>query len=390
MDRDTTLTNSEHISTSDTNIDSTSQSPASTREAINNIPMTTVKYNADIRVLYRIWFKNIILEIITFMIYRPWAKTRIRKYVYRSFSVNGESLEYTGNGGELFKGLIKVSFALIFFFFVLFLLMELVFAMLLDPITYSSFQSNLDIKYIFNILLQYLVIFCLLYFSQFSALGYRLNRISWRGIRGRLTGSALSYMRYRMGRSILNIITLGYLVGRSDLKARRFIVERMSWGNQECKFDYNIKSLDKINFLTGTFPFLAGTTIFVMTSNANLFFLMLFVVTPLARIFYRAELLNAKIDCIRCGNISFRGTHTGGSLFRLYFVNIALLGLSLGLLTPRVINRTMEYFSTHIVIIGDIDKLYASSVASQGNTTGEGIDEAVDIDTGIDFDMGLI
>jgi len=187
----------------------------------------------------------------------------------------------------------------------------------------------------------------------------------------------------------MNIVTLGYFVGRSDLKARRYIVNRTYWGNQKCEFRYNIKALDKINLLTGTLPLIVSIALMVMTSNAKLIFLIIFIMA-ISRTFYRAELLNAKINCVKCGNIRFKGTHTGSSLLKLYFVNIAMLIFSLGLLTPRVINRTMAYFASHILIAGDLEKLYISSMPVHANATGEGVDEASGMLGGIDLDMGLI
>ena len=57
----------------------------------------------------------------------------------------------------------------------------------------------------------------LFYFGSFSALRYRLSRTRWRGIRGSLQGHGFDYVLFRLKRTIINICTLGYAIGRSDL-----------------------------------------------------------------------------------------------------------------------------------------------------------------------------
>ena len=62
--------------------------------------------------------KNALLGLITLTIYRFWAKTNVRKHVWSCIHINGEPLEYTGTGKELFIGALIILF-LIFLPFVL-------------------------------------------------------------------------------------------------------------------------------------------------------------------------------------------------------------------------------------------------------------------------------
>ena len=45
---------------------------------------------------------NTLLTIITLSIYRFWAKTRVRQYLWDQTSLDGDRLEYSGTGKELF------------------------------------------------------------------------------------------------------------------------------------------------------------------------------------------------------------------------------------------------------------------------------------------------
>ena len=345
-------------------------------KSVNKSSAYRLKYNTNIKTIYKIWIKNILLEIFTFMIYRSWAKTRMRKYLYGSFSINGDSLEYIGSGKELFVSFLKVYiFSFIFFY-------SLYYAVYY----FSSYGTNISFRLAVP---YYLFAICLAFFAQFSTVRYRINRISWRGIRGRLKGSGLKYMLYLLKLTIVNILTLSLSKGRNDLKARKYIVDRMYWGNQKCTFKHSMKSLDDINLFTGLLPYIACVILYGITSNILIFSGSLLLMA-ISRLWYRAALLNAKIDCVKCGPISFKGTHTGESLLELYFINIILLIASLGLLTPIVLNRTMKYHSSHIIILGNLDKLYALSAPTEGKATGEGINDITYLDSNLDFDMSLI
>ena len=48
--------------------------------------------------LFGIAFRNLVLTIVTLSIYRFWAKTRIRRYLWSQVTVASDRLEYTGTG----------------------------------------------------------------------------------------------------------------------------------------------------------------------------------------------------------------------------------------------------------------------------------------------------
>src|SRR5687768_1018260 len=56
---------------------------------------------------------NFLLTIITLSIYRFWAKTNVRRHIWSCVHINGEPLEYTGTGKELFLGALVVFLLLI-------------------------------------------------------------------------------------------------------------------------------------------------------------------------------------------------------------------------------------------------------------------------------------
>ena len=65
-----------------------------------------------VRELFPIALINALLNILTLTLYRFWGKTRVRFYLWGSTNLLDDRLEYTGTGGELFKGFLFVLFAI--------------------------------------------------------------------------------------------------------------------------------------------------------------------------------------------------------------------------------------------------------------------------------------
>lgn len=123
---------------------------------------------------------NGILKLLSLGLYSFWGKTEVRKRLWSFTRFNGEPLEYTGTGKELFLG-----FLIVFFAFVLPLMLGAIAVALLFP------QDKLAISiYQFA---AYGLFFLLLGNAMYRAQRYRLSRTQWRGIRGALAGSPARY-----------------------------------------------------------------------------------------------------------------------------------------------------------------------------------------------------
>src|ERR1041385_8862991 len=66
-------------------------------------------FNGRVGELYGIYFRNLLLSILTLGIYRFWAKTRWRRYLWSHLTLLGEPFEYSGTGKELFIGFLKAA-----------------------------------------------------------------------------------------------------------------------------------------------------------------------------------------------------------------------------------------------------------------------------------------
>ncbi len=120
------------------------------------------------------------LKLLSLGLYSFWGKTEVRKRLWSFTRLNGEPLEYTGTGKELFLG-----FLVVFFVFVLPVTLGALAVALLFP------QNKLAIS-VYQIA-AYGLFFVLLGNAMYRAQRYRLSRTRWRGIRGALAGSPARY-----------------------------------------------------------------------------------------------------------------------------------------------------------------------------------------------------
>ncbi len=60
---------------------------------------------------FKIWIVNLLLIMVTFGLYYPWAKVRKAKYLHRNLMLDGAAFDYHASGGTLLKGtLIAAAF----------------------------------------------------------------------------------------------------------------------------------------------------------------------------------------------------------------------------------------------------------------------------------------
>ncbi len=294
---------------------------------------------------------NFLLRILTLGIHHFWGKTEVRKRIWSSTRINGEPLEYTGTGGELFTGF------LIIFAVILLPVMLLSFALvaLLGPESkfITVFQVSL---YAFFIFLTGIAIY--------RAQRYRLNRTRWRGIRAGLVGEPMRYGWTYFWTLLLMPFTLGWISPWRATRLQKIITDDMRYGDQPFHFSgssgplyksYAVFWLLTALVLLGVGAIIGGAVLQMvdftggsMGANlsgeeivyiAALIYGGIFVAGFLYMIlsaWYRAAMMRHFASHTHLGGITLRSTVKARSLLWISFTNYLLLFLTAILATAVV------------------------------------------------------
>ncbi len=177
--------------------------------------------------LYQLSFVNALLKLVTLGLYAPWAKTEVRRRLWPAVVINGQPLEYTGEGWHLFRGLVIVGGILVVFT-TLYYAVGL-YLLLPDP----GAATKRDLKAAQGVLsLGLLPFFTFLWgVAQHRAMRYRLRHTVWRGIRGTMGGSALGYGWATLWTHVPVFLTLGLLQPWRTIRLRNRLFSDMRFGS---------------------------------------------------------------------------------------------------------------------------------------------------------------
>jgi uncharacterized membrane protein YjgN (DUF898 family) len=350
-------------------------------------------YDGRIGPLYRIFVVNLLLTIVTVGIYRFWAITRWRRYFWSHMSFQGERLEYTGRGIELFLGVLMAIGILIGL------------AVVAGVLSYVLGRIHRALA-VLPIFVLYVTIFILAAAARFSAQRYRLSRTSWCGIRGGMRGSALAYGVRSFLYMLLLPFTLFQTLPWMQIRLAERRINASMLGSASFSFRGRARSLylPFIATFLGTAVLFAvlvavvwgivGPWIMPFVGSADdprlamalrravpvivIGVLAFSVGAALIGCWYSALFLRHVVGNTRLDALPLRSTVTGRALLWLFVGNglIALLTLGLGL--PFVFQRSMHFLARNLLISGtlDVDALRQSTLAAP--RTGEGMFQLLD------------
>lgn len=197
---------------------------------------------------------NALYQMLTAMIFRFWARTRERKYLWSHVRLGEDRLEYTGTGLELFLGFLIVLAVV---------LVPLIVGFTLVMVLYGDDPVVFGIVYALYVLL---LVF-LMYVAVYRARRYRLTRTVWRGIRGTLTGSPVKYAFVAIGYTLLVMLTLGLAAPAMRIALARREIENMHLGNRPFTFHGKVGDLFRLWIL----PWLSLPLLFAVLFATGLY-----------------------------------------------------------------------------------------------------------------------
>ncbi|HTJ64214.1 MAG TPA: DUF898 family protein [Alphaproteobacteria bacterium] len=335
---------------------------------------------------------NALLTIVTLGIFRFWAKTRIRRYLWENTTFDGEPLEYRGRGLELFVGAILGTLII----FVPVFLISIV-AALVDPNHPAGPVA----------ILSRLVLFGGLYYlfgvGYYRAERYLISRSSWRGIRGGMTKGGWSYGGWFILMMLFQIVTLGFGRPYAQVRLWNMRMNDVMFGSVKAEANAEWRPL----FVRYALSFIAAIVIYgvvigllvqdfmalglmaqpgakpdphVMLPLLGKIYGMIIVASVavgLIMLSYHAAYYREILGKTRLGGLAFGFTATTGSWFKYYLVNVLIVVLTLGLGLMVMPYRAWKFYMTNLLTDGalDIDHLMQTDLASPSQ--GEGLADAL-------------
>jgi uncharacterized membrane protein YjgN (DUF898 family) len=170
-----------------------------------------VGYRGD---YWRLMIRGGALQAITLGIYRFWLFTDMRRFLWASTEVEGETLEYTGTAVELLLGFLMAIGILI-------------------PVYALLFVASLQFGMISRLsaIVAFVVLVGFGQYAAFRARRYRLTRTVFRGLRLHQSGSAVRYAVRAMLWWIPIVMTLGLASPWATANLERYKMRNTFYGN---------------------------------------------------------------------------------------------------------------------------------------------------------------
>ena len=372
-------------------------------EPDTNWPHQKIQFRVTmkLREMLSIAVRNAVLSVLTLTLYRFWARTRVRRYIWSRISFLDEPLEYTGSSFELLLGFFQILLVLVIPLVGVSIWMQL----FVEP------DSPLSIPYGIAV---YLGLGFLYGVARYRAQRFRLSRTLWRGIRFGLKGSWVSY-----GVRTLLFVYLSFATFLWAYPLQRFVLIRqmlrnMTLGDRQFQFEGDPTVLYP-SFAIGWFASLFGLIVAYVASAAilldlfgeNLLFrqfpildgslsltgedfftiaILTFVVTSVTGLvlaftmsWYRAKELRYFAACLRLDGMRFKLRASGLAFLRLSVGNALIIIFTLGLGLPLAQMRTFKFVFKRLRAEGQIDVESIAQSDAPYPWVGEGLAEFFDI-----------
>lgn len=288
--------------------------------------------------------KNAVLTVLTLGIYRPWAVTNMRRYLWGNTVFMEDRAAYTGTGGELFRGWLK--------------LIGLLIALMIAAKLLTLIVPLAGILVFFV----YMLIIAL---AIYSGLRYRLSRTLWRQIRFGVDKNeklTKEFLRLYLISTLKVFLTLGIYTPwfRNDI--RKFLTDRSRFGNSYFHYDGDGSEYAGVVY--------KGLLLSVCT---------LWIYSP----WWVCDLVR-----YRWTHTSFQGKRfafdlKGGEVFVFFLVAFIGTVITFGLATPWIYAWGLRMLYENTYLEGTPDFNLVQAQASDGSAMAD------DIVIGYDLDFGL-
>lgn len=308
---------------------------------------------------FRIWAVNLCLTLLTLGLFSAWAKVRKKRYFYSHTVLDGTPFQYLGEPLPILKGRIV--------------------AVVLFVVYYAS--SNFVTSLLPVVLAAGLVLapWVIVRSAAFNA-----RYSAWRNMTFEFVGNYRSALAaiYWLGMPPLlvvgtawewwdNMLIAGLAWGVFGLlfpwwmrRLKHFIVSHTAFGGERGELTVTGRQLFNMYTKSGLIAVLGGVVAVAIAvpafatlrSQAYVAFLVAlpaYAGYVLAFAYAQAHGSNLVWNHSTLGPLRFRSTLTGRGMARLYLTNALAILLSVGLLTPWAVIRTVRYRAEHMAVVLD-------------------------------------
>ena len=348
---------------------------------------TTVSNASRTGAMLWIGFYTGLLNIVTLTVFRFWGRTHFRRRLWADTRVDGEPLEYTGRGMELFLGFVIAIFTLML------------------PTVGGVFAAQLLLgveALPFVIAPIYLLLFVLIGVAVFLARRYHLSRTKLRGIRFAQTGSAWGYGFAAFGYAILTGLTLGWYGPAARIRLSRRLWSNAWYGGVPFKFEdtpdakrepvyqsFAVAWIGSFIAYAAWIGFIMSTGMITETSamqpNLKLLGLVYVSLIPLglfialAVSWHYAVMQRRIIKSLSVGEVKFSSRFGTFDMIWLAISNLLLIVFTLGFGAMAAQMRMWRKTVNRMTLSGSIDYAAVEQSTVDAPRQGEGLADGLDI-----------
>jgi uncharacterized membrane protein YjgN (DUF898 family) len=347
-------------------------------------------FDGSLREFAGLAFVNLLLTVATLGLYRFWATTRVRRYLWSRTAIMGDRLEWSGTGQELFRSA----------------LMALVLVLL--PLSLANLLIRYLLTHGYTVVGQILSLVVLLLFytlagtAIFRGLRYRLSRTTWRGIRGGSHDQGIAFGLAYTWKNLLGLAPLGVLFpwAMASLWTQRW--NAMSFGPYPFVARGRVRGLWLPYLWCYIAPIVViGLVVLALRSGATLTLfgyeprsplewvlirlpalfglILLFALITLA---YYASFFRQMVGSTMLGEVNFRFNAGALDWMELYLVDVLLVVFTLGIGSIFISYRHWVFYLRHVQTEGAVDTGAITQSTTPAPRHGEGLLDA--------FDMGAL
>jgi uncharacterized membrane protein YjgN (DUF898 family) len=260
-------------------------------------------------------------------------------------------------------------------------------------------------------MIQMIVIFGIYVFIGFAiykARAYQLSRTQWRGIRGALIGSAMTYSLLYFGSLMAKGFSLGWATPVMNTVLQEQITNDMRFGDAAFKFKGRagplyptyalcwLLTIGAVIFVGILFGASAASSTYLKdlfgseTANpeelagtiaviAAILFLVFLLIIPMLWAVYTAKELRTFAEYTRFDGAPFKLDASAWSVIGLTVINLLILILTLGIGWPYVNRRVVKFIVDRLELEGHVDIDRVAQSKNPLGTRGEGLADAFDV-----------